>query len=318
MKNIIRILLASFILVTPVWAYVTSRTISVDGNIVQKKWKNGFTILWRMNPTVPSNITGSREQAEVFRTSFAKWQAVSTASISFTEGSPTAANVGPGYDQINLISSNVSVAQYGSGALGLTLVSSFDVGGAGVIDEFGRNVEFPGQIMEADIMFNPQELFSTNPTTPTERYDLESVAVHEIGHLLGLDHTSIVGSTMFPTIGAGLNYAKTLSTDDTAGVSSIYPSSSFNSKGSISGTIRTMTNTPVYGAIVVAVNSSGAPVASAITNPSGQYTIAGLDAGSYTVYAEPMDRPLEIGNLSTLTLIYPGQQVFSSFTTRYR
>ena len=79
-----------------------------------------------------------------------------------------------------------------------------------------------------------------------------------------------------------------------------------------------MGSAPVYGAIVVAVNATGTPVASAVTNPSGQYTIAGLDAGAYTVFAEPLDRPLEVGNLNTLSLIYPGQNVNTNFTTRYR
>ena len=34
------------------------------------------------------------------------------------------------------------------------------------MDPFERPVEFPGQIAEADIMFNPAALFSTNTTTP--------------------------------------------------------------------------------------------------------------------------------------------------------
>jgi hypothetical protein len=68
----------------------------------------------------------------------------------------------------------------------------------------------------------------------------------------------------------------------------------------------------------VAVNSSGQPVASAITNPSGTYTIEGLDAGAYTIYAEPLDQPTTINNHQSLLVIYPGSSVNSAFTTRFR
>jgi hypothetical protein len=101
-------------------------------------------------------------------------------------------------------------------------------------------------------------------------------------------------------------------------VSTIYPSPAFATKGTIRGTVRNTANAPVYGAIVVAVNANGLPVASGLTDPNGQYTIAGLDAGPYTVYAESMDMPLTIGNVSTLPRIYPGLVVSTNFTTRFR
>ena len=68
----------------------------------------------------------------------------------------------------------------------------------------------------------------------------------------------------------------------------------------------------------VVQDSSGQPVASAITNPSGVYTFEGLDAGAYTVFAEPMDQPFTVSNVSTLPRIYPSSTVNSNFTTRFR
>ena len=317
MKVIAKILLIALIvfLARPAGAYVTSRIVSSMQQTVQLKWA-GFPIQWQINPARGANVTGARDQADVFRAAFAAWQAVPTATINFTEGAATAATVTRGFDQINVISTNVTAADYASSAVGRTFTVFFDQDN--VVDQFGRNVDFAGQIVEADILFNPASLFSTDTTPVAGRFDLQSVATHEIGHLLGLDHTSITSSVMFPTVTTGSSYARTLSVDEIAGVSTIYPSAAFAGRGSLSGTVRTTANATVYGAIVTAVNANGQPVASAITNPQGQYTIQGLEAGTYTIYAEPMDQPLQIGNLPTLTTIFPGSVVQTNFITRFR
>ena len=318
MKKYRLILAVAAVMVTaiPVWSYVTKRGLSNTGVIVQARWSPvAFPIPWQMNSAVGANVTGSNSQETVFQNGFATWQALTTANLSFTEAAPVPANVRAGYDGINLVTTNVTANEYQSGALGLTLVYSFDQGG--VVDQLARPIDFAGQIMEADIMFNPAVAFSTNTVTPGDRIDLQSVATHEIGHLLGLDHTTILSATMFPTLTAGASYARVLSPDDIAGVSTLYPQASFSSKGTISGSVRTTGNTAVYGAIVTAVNSDGQPVASAVTEPDGRYTIAGLEPGSYTVYAEPLDRPVTLPDLGTLNVIHPGLPAYTTFITRF-
>jgi hypothetical protein len=298
-------------------AYETARQLAADGSIVQEKWRPGaFPLQWQMNPVQGSNITGSRTQHDVLATSFSAWQAVSTATVTIGEGPQTPAAVKPGFDGINLVTTNISTADYNSSALGLTLVYAFDQVGPGIVDGVGRPIEFPGQIAEADIMFNPDTAFSTSTPTPSSAIDLQSVATHEIGHFLGLDHSTLVSATMFPSIGPGFSYPRNLSTDDMAAISTIYPSASFAVKGKLSGTVRTTGGVPVYGAAVIAVNASGTPVAGSITDPSGNYTIAGLDSGPYTVYAQPLVSPFTIGNSGTLTRIYPNT-VNTNFTVRF-
>ncbi|WCJ20894.1 matrix metalloproteinase [Euphorbia peplus] len=54
----------------------------------------------------------------------------------------------------------------------------------------------------------------------TDAMDIESVALHEIGHILGLAHTSVTDAIMFPTINTG--ETKTLKDDDIQGIWALY------------------------------------------------------------------------------------------------
>jgi hypothetical protein len=65
-----------------------------------------------------------------------------------------------------------------------------------------------------DIQFNTGQSFNVGTT-----YDLYSVALHEFGHALGLDHSSVGSAVMYPTY-SGTKFG--LSSDDIAGVRAIY------------------------------------------------------------------------------------------------
>ncbi|HYR86835.1 MAG TPA: matrixin family metalloprotease [Terriglobia bacterium] len=314
-------LVLTFLLATPLYSYVTLKRLSSTNKIVQLKWA-GAPLSWQMNPGVGANVTGAREQGDVMRQSFRTWSSIPTAAITFAERPAAAATVNLAYDGMNVVSTNLTSSEWsafgvGSSVLAFTAVVSFDMGG--IVDALGRPVSFPGQIMDADIVFNPSYEFSTDDDTALSgKLDFQSVLTHEIGHFLGLDHSPTVSSTMFWTILSGLTGPRTPGTDDIAGVSSIYPAASFSSKGTLRGTVRTTANMPVYGAVVVALNNSGQPVASAITDPSGQYTIMGLDSGSYTVYAQTLEGFTTSTTIKTLSEIYAGQTVDTSFTARFR
>jgi hypothetical protein len=56
-------------------------------------------------------------------------------------------------------------------------------------------------------------------------YDVETVALHELGHIIGLYHSSVAGSVMYPTVSS--NFTKrALTADDVSGAKALYPSQS--------------------------------------------------------------------------------------------
>ena len=68
-----------------------------------------------------------------------------------------------------------------------------------------------------DMFFNTTQSWQINGTT----YDLMSVAVHEFGHSLGMDHSAVASAVMYPTYN-GTKEAVT--SDDVNGVRTIYNS----------------------------------------------------------------------------------------------
>jgi hypothetical protein len=54
-----------------------------------------------------------------------------------------------------------------------------------------------------------------------DSFDVETVALHEIGHTLGLLHSDVPGSVMFPSVSAGIT-KRALTEDDLQGIRSLY------------------------------------------------------------------------------------------------
>lgn len=107
--------------------------------------------------------------------------------------------------------------------------------------EFGESViavttttfsQVTGEIVDADIEFNGGSFDFTTTDGPSCRQqrspdcvatDLENTATHEIGHLLGLDHSAVRESTMYASAPLGETGKRTLHVDDVAGICAIYP-----------------------------------------------------------------------------------------------
>lgn len=68
--------------------------------------------------------------------------------------------------------------------------------------------------------FNDQDFEWTDNPVPG-LVDIESVALHELGHVLGLEHSAVVDAVMFPTLGLG-DSRRAMTQDDREGLLSLY------------------------------------------------------------------------------------------------
>jgi hypothetical protein len=78
------------------------------------------------------------------------------------------------------------------------------------------------QATEMDMTFSSKIKWTTADETPDDSYDFYSTMLHELGHVIGLDHSATEDAVMLARLGAGTQ-RRTLSSDDVAGIRALYP-----------------------------------------------------------------------------------------------
>lgn len=82
---------------------------------------------------------------------------------------------------------------------------------------------YGGYITDADFVLNTSYSWSTTtPANPTP-WDVQSVATHELGHFLGLGHSTSATATMYSIGVIGTISMRSLESDDLSGINNIYP-----------------------------------------------------------------------------------------------
>lgn len=161
--------------------------------VANGEWNDSsFPIHYEINPA-----GGPSDQIPAIQSAFQSWDNVSGTIVSFSDDGTTARNGYKVFDRANNISwqsldSRSILAQTWSYRQGTTYI-------------------------ESDIAFNTDiTSWSTNGISGV---DVESVALHEIGHLLGLGHTVDPNTVMYP-INRG---QRNLSEDEIAAMRALYP-----------------------------------------------------------------------------------------------
>jgi hypothetical protein len=220
-NRIQRLALAMALTALAVSALSAQAYVLLDG-----KWHDPqLPVPWRMNtfqdePTVP----GGDEFNDV-RTSFLNWENLPNAKVAFQEGAPvtTANPCALTTDFQNVVSFRDCGNNCTGSCIGVTS-SVYDLG----CDYYAGGLGSLRRI-DSDIVFGKQWSWITLPTAQgsgcSGRMIVQSIATHEIGHLIGMGHSPIAGSTMFASTTFCDQNPASLAPDDIAGAEALY---SFN------------------------------------------------------------------------------------------
>lgn len=147
-----------------------------------------------------------------------------------------------------------------------------------------------GAITEADIVLSPFQQFSTDGTYGT--FDLQATLTHEIGHLLGLRHSTVIGSAMYSNssrngvFGESLTRFNTISDDDISAVRDLYGfAKDDDCCGSVSGRISSLVRNAKGVDIWLRDTLSGKVIGHATSARDGSFSIGGLRNGAYMIQA---------------------------------
>ncbi len=261
-----------------------------------------FPLAWQLDPGALGNYTNA-QAAQIVADAFAAWESISTATPSFRRGADLSAD----------ITANNYKTYWDNFADGITPVV-LDSDGA-ILDDLrglGAKNNVVGLAVSAYFTSGPNAGFYAEGVVlingflsdkiPLQQYF--GVVKHEIGHLIGLDHTQIGKSEgsdgddandaavplMFPITTSNFEFT----VDDILAVSNLYPTAGFyNGRGTLRGTIRRRDGTLARGANVIAINTANpnerySTVTDYFGNAPGVYELRGLPPGNYHVLAEPI------------------------------
>ncbi len=315
--------------------------VLIASGVINRRWSTALSSTPVTILSSDQTPTGRLNEIEaVILESFAVWTGVTGTTLtppSLSALARVSAQDACNFDGVNSICLDQSDGAFTPGVLAFTRVVVADHLGAQIGSSPAASQL--GQILDADVYFNPSDSRTTFATPAAlapnpSAYDLESVLAHELGHFFGFSHSAVWRAMLFPFAPAPGTFTGSrpaaqqpdapLAEDDRTGLRVLYPDPADTvHMGSISGRILPANPlslplspsgvTGIYGPHVVALDAAtGAVVAGLVAGWScsgagpvqfdGSFGFDRLALGeSYKLYAEPLTGPAAPSTVSNAT-----------------
>lgn len=304
------LLLICLFCIPSIWSAIPYFVRDYNKEYHRMLWKNASINVF-INPSSSNSMSNSSVEAELQAAANA-WNDIPDCNINVslvsTTETPPVSDIPDRLNHISFVNSGLNPL-----VIGVTYTTA---------------LVSTGEIIDADTQFNQSDFtfVDWDPNIPSKQTDLSvnrvalrAVATHEMGHLLGLDHSplkkrtidifELPESTMYPYLS---DEQISLAQDDISLISFLYPSSGNKYKHSIKGTIfsgESPGNT-LNGVHVILWDNITNPniVISSISGFSprtgisfnGDYEIIGVPAGNYIAFIEPFPIVDDTGNSVSL------------------
>lgn len=301
MRSIFALVVVGAMLSAATFANVSVMTVG-KGDPLRLRWRTPVVKLAVSTSLLRpgTNIKSDSDVTGAISRSIAAWNSVADIELTLVESDRQSISPsGPAGDGVNL----VTIAQTPENVL---LFSKDPNAESARTRVFYNRL---GTITEADIVLNPLQQFSTDGTFGT--FDLEATLTHEIGHLLGLRHSPVMGSVLNESLARNgiltpIGGSRGLYASDIAAVRQIYGAKAAEDCcATVSGKLTSEGGRPARGVRIWAEeNGTGRVIASAESSTDGAYALGGLAAGDYALLWQPSrgDAASQIGHLGMVRL----------------
>jgi len=289
-----------------------------------------------------------KDKHTLLEDSFATWEAVNSCFVSFQNAGETSVDItvdsiqdpdsellliGDEKEEV-IFDTDGSITEYFGLDMKTVLGAGIPIGHSfqTLSGEESPDTPFVGEIFDGFILINTSA--SSNEDS------IEATVIHEIGHFIGLGHSTVnpfflFGEdqngdnrinldevdqskipTMYPFAFPDDRLGKTLEPDDIAAISTLYPEIDIEKQfGAISGTLKNRNKQGIFGGSVVALklDTSKKNITAAISVMSGYYSgqggmgeflISGLPKGNYRIYTEPVRLETMVMDCENIGLMY--------------
>ena len=166
------------------------------------RWFN--TVNYKINPTNTSGIDEG-EAIKVVQAAIREWSSVDGVSLKFNYQGTTKVAEAVYTDNVNTVYFEDNwPSEWDAGFLALTYTWSVD----------------DGEIVAFDMAIN--ESYAWGTSGDASAHDLHNAMTHEIGHAVGLGHSTAADASMYPDSQMGDLSKRDLAQDDVAGLSYLY------------------------------------------------------------------------------------------------